>query len=97
MSSLDIVTTEDEQFKEYYPKIMKKVEKKKLMEMEPTLEEITKVHEIINDFIKTNKRKVYGGYALNKLLIAGCPERAQRVEGPYQLMFYPLRKAKSHQ
>jgi len=76
MSSLDIVTTEDEQFKEYYPKIMKKVEKKKLMEMEPTLEEITKVHEIIIDFIKTNKRKVYGGYALNKLLIAKNPSLA---------------------
>ena len=43
MSSLDIVTTEYEQFKEHYPKIMKKVETKKLMEMEPTLDEITKV------------------------------------------------------
>lgn len=73
MSSLDIVTTEDEQFKEHYPKIMKKVETKKLLEMEPTIDEITKVYEIIIDFIKTNKRKVYGGYALNKLLISKMP------------------------
>ena len=70
MNSLDIVTTEDEQFKEHYPKIMKKVEQKKLLEMEPTLDEITKVYEVIIDFIKVNKRKVYGGYALNKLLIS---------------------------
>jgi hypothetical protein len=76
MSSLDIVTTEDEQFKEHYPKIMKKVETKKLMEMEPTLDEITKVYEIIIDFIKKNKRKVYGGFALNKLLISKQPSLA---------------------
>lgn len=76
MSSLDIVTTEDEQFKENYPKIMKKVEAKKLVEMEPTIDEITKVYEVITDFIKKNKRKVYGGYALNKLLISKIPSLA---------------------
>lgn len=76
MSSLDIVTTEDEQFKINYPKIMKKVETKKLMEMEPTLDEITKVYSEIIDYIKTNKRKVYGGYALNKLLISKMPNLA---------------------
>lgn len=72
-SSLDIITTEDEQFKEHYPSIMKKIETKKLMEMEPTLDEITKVYSIIIDYIKSNKRKVYGGYGLNKLLIAKNP------------------------
>jgi hypothetical protein len=76
MSSLDILTTEDDQFKEYYPKIMKKVETKKLLEMEPTIDEIRKVYEIIIDFIKTKKRKVYGGYALNKLLISKMPSLA---------------------
>jgi len=69
MSKLDITSTGDEQFKENYPKIMKKVEKKKLIEFEPTIDEITKVYEIIINYIKSNKRKVYGGYALNKLLI----------------------------
>ena len=63
MSLLDIVSTQDEQFKENYPKIMKKIGKKKLEEMEPTIDEITKVNEIIINYIKQNKRKVYGGYA----------------------------------
>ena len=76
MSLLDIVSTQDEQFKENYPKIMKKIGKKKLEEMEPTIDEITKVNEIIINYIKQNKRKVYGGYALNKLLIAKNPSLA---------------------
>ena len=76
MSLLDIVSTHDEQFKENYPKIMKKISKKKLLEMEPTIDEITSVNEIIIDYIKINKRKVYGGYALNKLLIAKNPSLA---------------------
>ena len=76
MSLLDIVSTEDEQFKENYPKIMKKIGKKKLVEMEPTIDEITKVTEIINNYVKQNKKKVYGGYALNKLLIAKNPSLA---------------------
>jgi hypothetical protein len=76
MSLLDIVSTQDEQFKENYPKIMKKIGKKKLEEMEPTIDEITKVNEIIINYIKQNKRKIYGGYALNKLLIAKNPSLA---------------------
>jgi hypothetical protein len=76
MSLLDIVSTQDEQFKENYPKIMKKIGKKKLTEMEPTIDEISKVNGIIIDYIKVNKRKVYGGYALNKLLIAKNPSLA---------------------
>lgn len=76
MNSLDIVSTQDEQFKENYPKIMKKIGKKKLEEMEPTIDEITQVNEIIINYIKENKRKVYGGYALNKLLIAKNPSLA---------------------
>ena len=76
MSLLDIVSTEDEQFMENYPKIMKKVEKKKLEDMEPTLDEITRVYETVINFIKRKKRKVYGGYALNKLLISKDPNLA---------------------
>ena len=76
MNSLDIVSTENEQFKENYPKIMKKIGKKKLMEMEPTLDEITKVNGIIVEYIKKNNRKIYGGYALNKLLIEKDPYMA---------------------
>jgi hypothetical protein len=76
MSLLDIVSTQDEQFKENYPKIMKKVGKKKLEEMEPTIDEINQVNGIIIDYIKQNKRKVYGGYALNKLLVTKNPSLA---------------------
>lgn len=76
MNLLDIVSTQDEQFKENYPKIMRKVGKKKLEEMEPTIDEITRVNEIIIDYIKKNKRKVYGGYALNKLLVSKNPSLA---------------------
>jgi len=76
MSLLDIVSTQDEQFKENYPKIMKKVGRKKLEEMEPTIDEINQVNGIIIDYIKKNKRKVYGGYALNKLLVTKNPSLA---------------------
>lgn len=76
MNQLDIVLTQDEQFKENYPKIMKKINKKKLEEMEPTIDEINEVNKIIINYIKQNKRKVYGGYALNKLLIAKNPSLA---------------------
>jgi hypothetical protein len=76
MNMLDIVSTEEEQFKENYPKIMRKVGKKKLIEMEPTIDEITQVNNLLIDYIKKNKRKVYGGYALNKLLINKNPEYA---------------------
>ena len=76
MSQLDIVLTEDEQFKENYPKIMKKVETNKLKNMEPTMDEMIRIYDVIINYIKTNKRKVYGGYALNKLLIAKNPSLA---------------------
>ena len=76
MNLLDIVSTQDEQFKENYPLIMKKVGKKKLEIMEPSMDEISQVNEIIINYIKQNKRKVYGGYALNKLLIAKNPSLA---------------------
>jgi hypothetical protein len=69
MNSLDIVVTEDEQFKKHYSDIMTKIKRKKLEEFEPTLNEIDKVYKIIIDYIKEKKRKIYGGYALNKLLI----------------------------
>lgn len=55
---------------------MKKIGKKKLEEMEPTIDEITKVNDIIINYIKKNKRKVYGGYAQNKLLVAKNPSLA---------------------
>ena len=68
-NSLDIVNTEDEEFKEHYNELMLKIKKKKLEEYEPNITEINKVYEVIVNFIKEKKRKIYGGYALDKLLV----------------------------
>jgi hypothetical protein len=65
--NLNVVSTEDDKFAEKYPEIMKKIKTKKLL-IEPTIVEINEVYKIIIDFIKEKKRKIYGGYALNKLL-----------------------------
>ena len=48
--------------------LMDKVNKKKLEEVEPTISEIKNVNSIIMDFIKLNKRKIYGGVALEYFL-----------------------------
>jgi hypothetical protein len=41
--------------------------------MDPSLAEITAINDIIYKFIKDKKRKVYGGFALNKLLMQKDP------------------------
>lgn len=48
--------------------IMANVEQERLALLEPTLEEMKEVHEIILDFVRSHKRKVYGGFALNLLV-----------------------------
>lgn len=48
--------------------IMEDVEKQKLINSEPTLEEMKEVHEIVLEFVRVNNRKMYGGYALNTLI-----------------------------
>ncbi len=67
-SSLDIVDTETEDFKGHYENIMTKIKKKKLEEYEPTFTEINKIYDVLIKYIKEKKRKIYGGYALDKLL-----------------------------
>jgi hypothetical protein len=70
--SLDIVNTEDELFIENLPNILKKVkdaEQKKINDFGPSIEERKEVYNIIFKYVKDNKRKLYGGYALNKMLI----------------------------
>ena len=49
--------------------INEKIERKQLEMYEPNDKERKQVTAIILDFIKSNKRKIYGGYALNKLII----------------------------
>lgn len=61
---------------EHWESIMESVEKQKNLMLEPTTEEIMKVYKIILDYIKSTKRKVYGGTALNLLVSAKSPADA---------------------
>ena len=69
MSSFEILSSDDNEFKKNYPLIAKKAKKHTLLNYEPTYEEIISVYAVIFDFVKRKKLKVYGGFALNLLLI----------------------------
>lgn len=56
--------------------ILSDVEKQKLLLLEPTIEEMRDVYNIILDFVKSLKRKLYGGYALNMLVKDKNPKDA---------------------
>lgn len=56
--------------------IMNEVEKQRFKVLEPTADEMAEVHKIICDFIKSKKRKIYGGYALNLLVKSKNPSDA---------------------
>lgn len=64
-----------------WDKIMEEVEKERYLIIEPTKEEIIKVHNIICDFVKENKRKIYGGFGLNLLLKEKAPQDMIYKEG----------------
>lgn len=51
-----------------WERIMKEVEEQKYLMIEPSKEEMANVHKIICDFVKENKRKIYGGFGLNLLI-----------------------------
>ena len=68
MSGLDLLDTEQDEFDNHFPDILKIIQYKKLHELEPTIDQISSVFNIISKFIKQKKRKVYGGVALNSLL-----------------------------
>lgn len=56
--------------------IMKKVDEQKLKVFEPSLKEMQDIKKIILDFIKSKKRKIYGGEALDYLIRNKNPEDA---------------------
>lgn len=56
--------------------IMADVEKQRLKVLEPTAEEMVEVKNIICDFIKSKRRKIYGGFALNLLVTEQDPKDA---------------------
>ena len=55
---------------ENWDKIKATVEEQRQKVLEPTLDEMREVHNIILDFVKSTKRKIYGGFALNELIKA---------------------------
>jgi hypothetical protein len=74
--TLELVKTKNEQFKEEYPSLKKKIMEIKLNDYEPKIDEIRAVYKIIIDYIKQKKLKIYGGYALNIMLKAKDPKLA---------------------
>ena len=76
MTSLDLSLSDDDLFDENYNKIIAKTKNVKDKILEPTMEEKTAIYNIVMDFVKEKKRKIYGGFALNKLLINKNKEEA---------------------
>jgi hypothetical protein len=76
MTSINLSLSEDELFDENYDKIIAKTKNVKDKILEPTLDEKTAIYHIVMNFIKNKKRKIYGGFALNKLLIDKNKEEA---------------------
>ena len=73
----DYYTEEDyDQVLAQLPDVIKEAEKKAAEVLEPTIHEKRKIMAVIKDFIRSKNRKVYGGTALNELLIAVNPDDA---------------------
>ena len=62
-------TSQSEYIKKNLDKLAKAAAKQKLLLLEPTIDEYKKVMNIIKDYIRKKKRIIYGGYAINALLI----------------------------
>ncbi len=54
--------------------IIEGIDEEKLKIFEPTREEIMNANKIVMDYIKENKRKIYGGFAQNKAVVAKEPK-----------------------
>lgn len=75
-NNLKLINTSDSEFDVQYPILLKAINNKKLYVFEPKLNEIQLITQIIINFLKEKKRKIYGGYALNKLLVNKDPSAA---------------------
>lgn len=77
MSSQNLISKKDiDLLDKYVDDIIKKAKKKQMTLIEPYEEEIKKISNIIINYIKRYKRKIYGGYALNLLIIDKNPADA---------------------
>jgi hypothetical protein len=54
--------------------IIESIEEKKLKIFEPTQDEFMSANKIVMDYIKENKRKIYGGYSQNKTIMKKNPK-----------------------
>ena len=68
-NTLELIKDDADNFKSVYPELINKVTRRKLKEVEPKIDEITSVTDIIINFVKEKKRKIYGGYAINQLVM----------------------------
>ena len=74
MSGLELIKEKDVNLLDQHVNdIIKKAKKQQMILLEPHEDEIKKITDIILKFIKENKRKIYGGYALNMLIIDKNP------------------------
>lgn len=79
---MELYTEKDvEMLKDKIEDIEKTVEDKKANLVEPTVDQRLAVQKIIMDFIRKNKRKIYGGFAQNQLIAAKNPKDAFYEEG----------------
>jgi hypothetical protein len=62
--------------KENLPKIIEKIDEHKLNTLEPTKEQAMNAINVALEYIKENKRKIYGGYAQNKIISDKNPKDA---------------------
>ena len=75
--SLELYSKKDvELLSNHIDDIIKRATKKQMTLIEPFEDEIRKVSSIILRFIRDNKRKIYGGFALNLLIIDKNPGEA---------------------
>src|SRR3972149_4964900 len=56
--------------------IIEEIEETKLEILDPTKKELIEINNIILNFIKEHKRKIYGGYAQNQVVILKNPKDA---------------------
>ncbi len=69
MATLEILNSNNNDFEQNIDIIIKNAKRHTLLNYEPTIDEMTKIYDVIFEFVKKKKLKVYGGFALNLLLL----------------------------
>lgn len=71
------------------PDIIHEAQKKADKLLEPTIDEKFEIRDIIKDFVKKKRRKVYGGFSLNEFIIFKNPDDAIYTNDQfYDIEFY---------